>query len=262
ILPASLCLSDAEARQIATFCERGGTVIADYLPGVWDQHGRGRSAGGALDQMFGVKHNPEMSAGDIFGEKLWAEVDQDANYSWKTYEEFLTNKNTALKDASGFHKAVRAMTVNQTRSHGRGTAVLMNLSPQWYNAYRVAGAEASRKREVFMRHVEAAGVAPRVRIKNASEAEHGYEITYWSKRDATGLERTILFLFLNPETRGNSLGGGNSVGLKTATLPVVLQFTQGIKGLRDERTGKSLGDGQEFVCDWKQNEALVLSFDR
>lgn len=262
ILPASICLSDAEARQIAAFCERGGTVIADYLPGVWDQHGKGRTAGGALDEMFGVKHDPEMRAGDIFGEKLWAEVDQNANYSWKTYEEFLTNKNTALKDASGFHKAVRAMNVNQTRRHGRGTAVLMNLSPQWYNAYRVAGAEASRKREVFMRHVAAAGVASRVRIKNATESEHGYEITYWSKPDAAGRERTILFLFLNPETRGSSLGGGNSVGLKTATLPVVLQFTQEVKGGRDERTGKPLGDGREFPVEWKQNEAVVLSFEQ
>ncbi len=34
ILPACLCLSDAEARQIRAFCERGGTVIADYLPGL------------------------------------------------------------------------------------------------------------------------------------------------------------------------------------------------------------------------------------
>jgi hypothetical protein len=37
ILPACLCLSDAEARAIRAFCERGGTVIADYLPGLWDR---------------------------------------------------------------------------------------------------------------------------------------------------------------------------------------------------------------------------------
>ncbi len=109
ILPACLCLSDAEADAIKAFCERGGTVIADYLPGLWDQHGKGRSAGGALDELWGVKHSSSLRANEVFGEKLWVEVDQDANYSWKIYDEFLTNKNTCLKDLSGFHKAAREM---------------------------------------------------------------------------------------------------------------------------------------------------------
>ncbi len=262
ILPACLCLSDAEARQIAAFCQRGGTVIADYLPGLWDQHGKGRAAGGALDKMFGVQHESKLRAGDIFGEKLWVEVDQDANYSWKSYEEFLTRKNSAVMDASGFHKAVRAMPVNQSHPFGSGTAVLMNLSPQWYNAYRVAGAAQAGKREVFMQHIKAAGIAPRVRIKGAGDREHGYEITYWAKPDADPRRaRTILFVGLNPEISGTDLGGGNSIGLKSATVPVTLQFARDVKGLRDERTGKECGAGREFQFDWKQNEAVVVSFD-
>ncbi len=259
ILPACLCLSDAEARQIKAFCQRGGTVIADYLPGLWDQHGKGRAAG-VLDDMFGATHNSGMRAGDVFGERLWAEVDQDANYSWKTYEEFLS-KNTSIRDASGFHKAVRAMPVGHVQSHGRGTAVLMNLSPQWYNAFRVAGVVPAQKREVFMRHIAQAGVTPQVRIKGAAETEHGYEITYWSKPANAGIPaRTLVFLCYNPEITGSSLGGGNSDGLKTAKVPVILQFRSEVKGVRDERSGKELGSGREFTLDWKQNEALVLSF--
>jgi hypothetical protein len=129
ILPACLCLSDAEARQIEAFCKAGGTVIADYLPGVWDQHGKGRAAGGVLDGMFGIAHDPALRAADIFGKSLWVEVDQDANYSWKTYEEFLTKENTSTKDASGFHKAVAALPVSHAHAFGQGKAVLMNLSP-------------------------------------------------------------------------------------------------------------------------------------
>ena len=262
ILPACLALSDAEARQIAAFCQRGGTVIADYLPGLWDQHGKGRAAGGVLDEMFGVKHDANMGAGDVFGEKLWVEVDQDANYSWKSYEQFLTNQNTAVMDASGFHKAVRAMPVNQTHQHGSGTAVLMNLSPQWYNAYRVAGPAQTGKRDIFMKHIKAAGVTPWVRLKDAGEREHGYEITYWTKQDVSGPDRTLLFVCLNPEISGTDLGGGNSIGLKTATVPVTLQFTRDVKGMRDERTGQDRGNGRGFPFDWKQNEALVVSFER
>ena len=264
ILPACLSFSDAEARQIRAFCERGGTVIADYLPGVWDQHGKGREGGGALDELFGAKHDPEMRAADVFGGKLWVEVDQDANFSWKSYEEFLSNQNTALKDPSGFHVAVRSMPVNQSRAVGKGRAVLMNLSPQWYNAYRVADADPAGKGKIFMQHLTAAGIRPWVRIKNAGEREHGYEITYWSKANGTPKERSrvILFLCSNPEITGTSLGGGNSEGLKTQVTPVTLEFAAAITEVRDERTGAKLANGREFKFDWKQNEAVVMSFSR
>lgn len=256
ILPACLCLSDAEIRAIEAFCQRGGTVIADYLPGVWDQHGKGRASGGGLDALFGVKHDPKMRQADIFGGTLWVEVDQDANYSWKTCREFLTNKNTCILDDSGFHKAVRAQPTNQVKAQGKGRAVLMNLSPQWYNAYREAGFEAAMKREVFMRHVADAGITPWVRLADAGEREHGYEITYWKLPSG----RTLLYLCLNPEIRGTSLGGGNSVGLKSSTLPAKLRFNKPVQHMRNERSGQELGNGREFMLEWKQHEAVVLSF--
>jgi hypothetical protein len=264
ILPACLCLSDAEARQIRAFRDRGGTVIADYLPGVWDQHGKGRAEGGALDDLFGVRHDPGLRAADIFGERLWVEVDQDANFGWKTYEGFLTHRNTCIKDPSGFHKAVRGMPTQTVRASGPGPgrAVLLNLSPQWYNAYREAGPAEAARREVFLRHLTDVGVVPWVRIAGAGAREHGYEITYWNlpPRDDQPA-RTLLFVCHNPETRGTSLGGGNSVGLKTSTLPIALRFTRNVRNARDERTGRALGDGREFPLEWKQNEAVVLSFD-
>lgn len=256
ILPACLALSDVEARQIRAFCARGGTVIADYLPGVWDQHGKGRAAGGVLDDLFGVRHDPALRARDVFGEKLWVEVDQDANFGWKTYEGFLTHRNTSIRDAGGFHRAVRAMPTQTGTNFGRGKAVLMNLSPQWYNAYRVAGAAAAERREVFMEPVRAAGVTPWVRLVDAGEREHGYEITYWEQPSG----RIVLFVCLNPEIRGTSLGGGNSVGLKTGLVETRLRFTRAIRDVRDERSGRALGDGAEFPVEWKENEAVVLSF--
>lgn len=256
ILPACLCLSDAEAGQISAFCHGGGTVIADYLPGLWDQHGKGRAAGGALDHLFGIHHDPAMKASDVFGGKLWCEVNQDENFTWKSYEAFLTNKNTCIKDTTGFNKAVRAMGVAHVNGPGKGKAVLMNLSPQWYNAYRAAGCEPARKRDIFMQHVLSAGVKPWVRLKNAGEREHGYEITYWSKGS-----RRILFVCSNPELSGSEAGGGNSVGLKSDVIPVTLQFAAPVAGVRDERTGKDLGGGSEFKFDWAMNRAIVVSFE-
>ena len=66
---------------------------------------------------------------------------------------------------------------------------------------------------------------------------------------------------MNPEIAVSSTGGGNSVGLKADVLPVTLAFAGKLSGVRDERTGKDLGDGSEFKFDWKMNEAIVLSFD-
>jgi len=255
ILPACLCLSDVEARRIRAFSEAGGTVIADFMPGLWDQHGKGRSNGGVLDDLFGVKHSPDLKAADVFGGKLWCEIDQDANFSWKTYQEFLTHSNSCIKDVTGFHKAVRSLPTAQVNRVGKGTAVLMNLSPQWCNAYRVAGPEAAAKRSVFMDHVEKA-VGPRwATLQGDAAKTHGYEITYWKNN-----ERTILFVCMNPEITVSSTGGGNSAGLKADQVPVTLAVTGKLSGVRDERTGKELGDGSEFKFDWKMNEAIVLSF--
>lgn len=256
ILPGCLCLSDVEAKRIRAFVEAGGTVIADYMPGLWDQHGKGRTTGGVLDDLFGVKHSPNLKAADVFGGKLWCELDQDANFDWKTYEAFLTNGNTCLKDATGFDKAVRNMKTITVRRVGKGTAVLLNLSPQWYNAYRVAGAEAAAKRATFIEPVQAAVGKRWVSLKGMGGKEHGYEITYWNKDG-----RTILFVCMNPEIAVSATGGGNSLGLKSEVLPVTLAFSGKRTGVRDERTGKDLGSGTAFQFDWPMNEAIVLSFD-
>ena len=257
ILPACLCCSAAEAQAIEAFCRAGGTVIADYMPGLWDQHGRGWPTGGILDKLFGVPHEPTLTVKDVFGGRLWCEVDQDANYNWKTHEEFLTNKNTCLKDESGFHKAVRNMHTATVNHYGKGVAVLMNLSPQWYNAYREAGWEAARRRDVFMRYVGGGTTKRWVEIDQAAEAEFGYEIAYWRRPDG----RKLLFLCSNPETMGSEVGGGNATRLKTDALTVTLKFTPAVHNVRDERTGRNLGSGKRFAFLWRQNEALVLSCD-
>ena len=257
VLPHVLALSDAEARRIRDFVKAGGTVIADYLPGLWDQHGKGRPAGGALDDVFGVKHDPGLRPADLFGGRLWVETDQDANYGYDTYDQLLTKNNTCLKDASGFNKAVRRAGVASVRRYGKGTAVLMNLSPQWYLAYRMAGAAQAARRAVFMQHVHQAGVRRWVELKGAGEKEFGHEIVYWKLAHG----RTLLFVVMNPEVFATSEGGGNSVGLKTDLVPVTLSFAAPVRGARDERTGGALGTGREFRFDWKMNEALVVSFE-
>jgi hypothetical protein len=167
----------------------------------------------------------------------------------------LTKQNTSIKDASGFDKAVRNMPVDNVNHFGRGTAVLLNLSPQWYNAYRVAGLTAAARRSAFMKPIHEAGIRRWVEIQNTSDKQFGYEVTYWKQGD-----RTLLFVVMEPEIHVTSEGGGNAVGLKTERLPITLQFAGMVKDVKDERSGKDLGAGKEFALNWKLNEAVVLSF--
>jgi hypothetical protein len=257
ILPAAICLSDAEARRIKAFCEKGGTVIADYMPGLWDQHGKGRAKGGALDDLFGVKHDPAMTAKDVFqGDgKLWVEVNQESHFYYKNYEEFLS-RNNCIRHASGFNKAVRAMEAGNVNRAGSGSAALLNLSPQWYLAMRGAGPAEAAKRAVFMKPMRDAGIKRWVELKNVDAKTFGYEITYWTKGS-----RTILFLVANKDVKANSLGGGAASGLVTEVIPVTIAFGSSVSDVKDERAGKSLGNGKEFSLPWKLNEACVLSFE-
>ncbi len=60
----------------ASSADAGGTVIADFMPGLWDQHGKGRPAGGVLDEMFGVQaQTRRCKPADLFGGKLWCEAE-------------------------------------------------------------------------------------------------------------------------------------------------------------------------------------------
>jgi hypothetical protein len=65
ILPRSSSLSDAEVAEIREFASRGGLVIADGEPGVFDEHSRRREKG-ALDDLFdasrGAKQAVRMDA--------------------------------------------------------------------------------------------------------------------------------------------------------------------------------------------------------
>lgn len=56
ILPFVTALSDAEVTAIEAFVHAGGTVIADYHTGLRDGHGKIRANGGALDELFGIRH--------------------------------------------------------------------------------------------------------------------------------------------------------------------------------------------------------------
>ena len=63
-LPRAEALGDHEARAMVRFVEQGGTLVADFRPGSYDEHCKAR-AKGALDDLFGIRHKGKAGARSI-----------------------------------------------------------------------------------------------------------------------------------------------------------------------------------------------------
>jgi len=254
ILPACYALSDVEAARIREFAENGGTVIADFACGLFDQHGKGRAAG-ALDSLFGVKHTGDLTKADFFGGALWVEADQDKAYDFKSYRELLDTVPSVLKD--GYAVAEKNVPVGTVTRAGKGTAVYLNLSPLRYLQYREEGKVNFGALELFTRHLVAAGAFPWVDVFVSGKGvrPRNAEVTYWSKGG-----RTYVFVVQNVPMGGSELGGGQGRGLIVEKMKIDLLFAAPVKNVIDERTGAALGDGSKFTLDYNTVEAAFLSF--
>ncbi|HVC96406.1 MAG TPA: beta-galactosidase trimerization domain-containing protein [Pirellulales bacterium] len=253
ILPACYALSDIEAVRIREFCERGGTVIADFACGLFDQHGRGRMAG-ALDDLFGVRHDGTETKADFFGGRLWVETDQDAAFSYRRYSELFATVDCKLVD--GYAQAENDLGTQTSRQVGRGTAVYVNLSPQRYLQYREEKTATDETRTPFLRHIERAGVRPWLSVTAANgRRPENLEVTYWTKGD-----RTLLFVLQNATVTGSALGGGGAEGLVHQRTKLNVEFPADVDDVVNERTGERLGAGRRFAFDFNSVEAIFISF--
>ncbi|MHC4549313.1 MAG: beta-galactosidase trimerization domain-containing protein [Planctomycetota bacterium] len=236
ILPACYALSDIEARRIEEFVGRGGRVVADFMCGLFDQHGKGRRRG-VLDDLFGVAHDGSERRRDFFGGKLWVETDQDAGYETQSWRELLaTHPGGRVRE--GFTVAERKLK----GPYAKAAATYLNLSPQRYLQLREEGRDAERHRDLFVKHL---GVTPWVRVTG----DRHLETTCWTRG-----ERTYLFVVQNPILRTDG-----KVKLERGTAKLELRFRRPVRDVVDERTGKKLGDGEHFRVAFHRIEAVLLS---
>ncbi len=149
ILPMSIALSDREAAAIREFARRGGTVIADALPAVMDEHCTFRERA-ALAELFGIAPT-RASRDDIVAMK----------------------GDPALKLAGAkalLNEADRPLLLEH--ASGAGRAYLLNFFLDRYPADKQegrAGPTLRKLQQVF----NAAGVEPAIRL----ESRAGQRIT-------------------------------------------------------------------------------------
>lgn len=248
VLPACYALSDIEAERIREFCRRGGTVIADFACGLFDQHGKGR-AHGVLDDLFGVHHDGSESQADFFSGKLWVETDQDRGYNARSWRQLLATLNCPLRD--GFAVAEKRLPTASTHRVGSGEAVYLNLSPERYLQYRAEGTATPQQRNVFLKYLPKA-VKPWIRVTSNGARPRDCEVTYWKRGG-----RTLVFVVQRVALTGSTSGWSGTVIDKT--IPVTIEFARPVQDVVDERTGKHLGAGRTFQLPFRTPEAVMLS---
>jgi len=140
ILPESLAIGNAEAAKITAYADAGGTVIADFLPGVFDEHGKRREKG-VLDGFLGIAQPS-------------GKVEQPET------------------------SAVAKLAIRDPRKAGKGQAYYLNISPLDYAKLRLEG-KGEKFRRVIGTMLTAAGAKPAVTVTLADGPPIGCEvITY------------------------------------------------------------------------------------
>lgn len=256
ILGRTLALSDEEATALRRFSEGGGTVIADYLPGVFDAHGKARSEG-SLDELFGVRR--DLDAGVLNGQTL-AEVNGE-HYQQPLAERLSYDGALRWQDDVAYERGLAAADGVSEGQAGpsavmirKGRAVYLNFTPLPYvlSRYEAGG---QRWRERIGRILAAAGVRPLASVTVAGQPAVGVELLRWTTADAV-----IYAVVANP-LRQASINGPGRMEALLSDQPQALRidFGRTVHGLRNLRTGAMIGDREVLADDWVSCEANLYA---
>jgi hypothetical protein len=138
----------------------------------------------------------------------------------------------------------------------KGNALYLNLSLISYLHQR-DDPDGAKLRALLKAHLAAAGLRPRCTFEiNGQPVAQGLEAIFWDNNGVTTL--CVLSNFLHAATISSfSVDVGNE-----KTLNVKIKFAEPVKGLKNERTGEALGDGDAFSFAFTPSQAGVLTFRR
>ncbi|MFX0203061.1 MAG: beta-galactosidase trimerization domain-containing protein [Candidatus Hodarchaeota archaeon] len=276
ILPKTICLSSREADALKTFVSKGGILVADYLCGLLDEHGKARQQG-ALDELFGVKRKD--SKGYMNGKAL-TEIDGE-KYHQPFLERFpYYNGAFRYKDIVVFERGTKhtskaeAIEINSIlglfqgpsvlirNSVGKGLTFYLNLSPmEYWDQERRFSKYGDEWRKIVLNILQEAGLQPtRVKVYENGNHANMIECLYWKNGD-----QNYLGLVKNPtmEKERSSIGKIKPMqGITGKETEIELEFTSAV-GLVNLRTRKYLGTGKVFHDRFKPWEGnlyeIILS---
>jgi len=192
VLPLSLSISSAEVKALQGFVRNGGVVIADYAPGIYDEHGK-RAANTDLLDLFGVRRvDSDIRMAGCRMKLISSPQDNlEAGVLPIRYGEsglaLTTGKSFGDTGAAG----APAMIVNRV---GQGKAILLNCAISGYATTILGGqggemAQASRGdpklttplRALVNDLLEGCGVVRQVRIATVADGRDFQPLTVTSR---------------------------------------------------------------------------------
>lgn len=263
ILNRTLALSDAEAAKIKEFAKNGGVVIADHLAGIFDEHGKARAVG-ALDDLFGIKRDPTKG---ILDNSVTTEVDGERDWGGFSEKNWVGKLAPQYKDVAVFELGIKATTGKATEtvkdtdvvvqnSFGKGKGIYLNLSTAGFYLNRPKK-EPKPFLALIKNILKESGVEAKVELQENGKDPYILETIFWKKGN-----KNVLCIFKNL-SQGSSITGEESTGgdLGTKTIKVTIKLKDAVKNFKDERTGKTYGNGNEFAVEFLPFEAGVFSFE-
>ena len=133
VLAQAVALSDKEADVVRDFVARGGTVVADLRPGVFDGRCKPRERG-VLDDLFGVTGPVRQKAVRAAMTVELPQKDKPLKLDWP---DAIVDPGTRLDGAQAFGAAGET-PVWIVREHGDGRALLLNFAMSQFPTRQVA----------------------------------------------------------------------------------------------------------------------------
>ena len=175
LMPMTLAVSDKEAKALRAFIRRGGVVIADVRPGLFDGSGKWTGADSRVAELFGVTFSSglgrKLTMAPVKGTFMGRAIDVTPQREYPVEQAMSLDGATALADAEG----APVVTVNAV---GKGYAVCLNTSFTFYEATVMLDShyayKPNRYHGAFMRDLlrqlfAAAGVKAPVKVEHAGE---------------------------------------------------------------------------------------------
>lgn len=260
ILPQSMAIGDEEAAAIKAYVRAGGAVIADFLPGVFNEHGK-RRATGVLDGLFGVMRHrtgmlqqPEKTDGPGFvlegchlplgpaEPHLRLLVGHPAAYT----------APLSLEEPAG--GAPDRTPVLIARKVGEGRTYYLNLSPIDYARWRLTG-DGADLRNLIAEVFAEIGIEPPISVTIDGQPPVGCEVITYGDDEG----RRYLAIMRNPEYRIGSLGEIGYSDNSRFEQPVEVSITlDSPTPIREMLSNQDLGDVERATLTLERWRPLLL----
>ncbi len=232
VLPRTVALGDGACREIRSFLEKGGVLVADGETALYDSSLHRRKTG-ALDELFGIRRPSDPSA--------WVPSDRNGRPRASAFSPGgLPILQKGIAPGEGTSSRITA-GVNWAFSDRRGRAFYWNLSLCPYAAHREKGRPdrgVRLARRLLAEAARAAGIRPPFGAEVLSKEESWVPLERLARISPRGKRLWVVRVNLGKEGLGR-LPRGKRLFVRISSNRAV--------GLRDLRAGKDLGKGKAWI---------------